>query len=132
MNFTLGLKYSPGLARLAPLGGLPVTSMKSDLLMRIKDAETAASQRQAQAEAEAKQILAEARRQAESLLADARQQADFAYSAKLEQARKQAEAEAKKTVAGGAQQAEAARKSFQSGLPQAVQRGVKLIEGRLG
>ncbi|HUR61451.1 MAG TPA: HrpE/YscL family type III secretion apparatus protein [Candidatus Thermoplasmatota archaeon] len=105
--------------------------MKSDLLMRIKDAETAANQRTAAAEAEAKQVLAEARRQAEAILADARQQADFAYAAKVEQARKQAESEASRTVQKGGAQGESARKAFQSGLPQATQRALKVIEGRL-
>lgn len=106
--------------------------LKSDLLMRIKDAETAAATRTQAAEAEAKQLLADARRQAEAILADARQQADFAYSAKVEQARKQAETEAARTVQKGGGQAEAARKAFQSGLPQATQRALKVIEGRLG
>jgi vacuolar-type H+-ATPase subunit H len=106
--------------------------LKSDLLLRIKDAETSAAQRIAQAEGEAKLVLAEARRQAESLLADARQQADFAYSGKVEQARKQAEGEALKTIAKGGQKAQGARSAFQSALPEATKRALKVIEARLG
>jgi vacuolar-type H+-ATPase subunit H len=105
--------------------------LKSDLLLRIKDAETAAGQRVAQAEAEAKQVVAESRRQAEALLAEGRAQADFAYTARIEQARKAAETEGQKAVAKGKAQAQSARKGFESGLSGATGRALKVIEGRL-
>ena len=77
--------------------------MKSELLLRIKDAEAAASTRVAAAETEAKAILAEGRTQA-----------DFAYTSMVKKARKDAEANAKKTVAKGQSDAQASQAKFQS------------------
>lgn len=108
-----------------------VFPVKSDLLVRIKDAEAEAQSRQAQAEAEAKAIVADARRQAEAMLAEGRAQADFAAQSRLEQARKAAGEEAKKAVAAGEKQAAALRKRFESAATGAAPRVVKLFEDRL-
>lgn len=105
--------------------------MKSELLLRIKEAETEANRKVAAAEEQAKAIVADARRQAEAILADARQQADFAYQSRVEAARKAAEAEAQKTVANGQKLAADLRKRFESGAAAAAPRVVKLFEGSL-
>lgn len=105
--------------------------MKSELLLRIKEAETEANRKVASAEEQAKAVVADARRQAEALLADARQQADFAYQSRIDASRKDADAEGKKTVAKGTKKAADLRKSFESGAAAAAPRVVKLFEGRL-
>jgi vacuolar-type H+-ATPase subunit H len=106
--------------------------VKSDLLVRIKDAEAEAASRQSQAEGEAQAIVADARRQAEAILAEARTQADFAHQSRLEAARKAADEDAKKVVAAGNGQAAALRKRFESVAADAAPRVVKLFEERLG
>ncbi len=106
--------------------------MKSDLLVRIKDAEAEASSRHANAEAESAAIVADARRQAEAILAEARTQADYAHQSRLETARKAADEDAKKVVASGQKEAAALRKRFESAAADAAPRVVKLFEERLG
>ena len=106
--------------------------MKSELLTRIKEAETAANSRVQAAESEAKQIVAEARRQADAILADARQQADFAHQSRLDAARAAAEKASATEVAKGKKSAEALRKKYESGVTGATDRVLKLLEAKLG
>jgi V/A-type H+-transporting ATPase subunit G/H len=105
--------------------------LKSELLLRIKDAETGAKSRIAQAEAEAKTILADARRQAEALLAEGRAQADFAHSSRLEAARKDADAAGKKLAVKGQKDAETVRARFLAGSAGVAERALKVIESKL-
>lgn len=105
--------------------------MKSDLLLKIKSAESEADGRVAAAEVEAKAIVADARRQAEAILAEGRAQTDFAHQSRIETARKAAETEATKTVAAGQKKAAETKKRVEAGLPAAIERSVKLFEERL-
>ena len=105
--------------------------MKSELLTRIKDAETDANARVQAAEAEAKQLVAEARRQADAILADARAQADFAYQSRIDAARGSADKAAAAEVAKGQKAAQAIRSKFASGLPAATERVLALLEAKL-
>ena len=106
--------------------------MKSELLLRIKDAETAANSRVAAAEAEAKGIVADARRQAEAILADARQQADFAYQSRIDAARAASEKTSAAEVSKGKKAAEALRKRYESGVAGSTDRILKVLEEKLG
>ena len=105
--------------------------MKSELLLRIKEAEVEANRKVASTEDQATAVVADARRQAEAVLADARQQTDFAFQSRIDAARKEADAEAKKTVAKGERQAAELRKRFEASAPAAAPRVLKLFEGRL-
>lgn len=105
--------------------------MQSELLLRIKDAETAAKTRVAQAEAEAKAIVADARRQADAILAEGRAQADFAYSSRVDNARKDADVKAKATQAKGQKDAAALRKRYETGAAGATERALKILEAKL-
>lgn len=105
--------------------------MKSDLLLRIKDAETAADQKVEAAQAEAQQIITDARREAERILADGRAEADAAYADKLDEARAVADADAKKAISNGKRQATNARKKFDDGIDGVTDRVLTLFEESL-
>ena len=105
--------------------------MKSELLLRIKDAETSAKARVEAAEAEAKTILAEARRQADAILAEGRTQSDFAHQSRIEAARKEADAAGKKAATKGQKDAEAVRARFLAGVTGVPTRAIKVIESHL-
>ncbi|MHB8632773.1 MAG: hypothetical protein ACYDBQ_02230 [Thermoplasmatota archaeon] len=105
--------------------------MKSELLLRIKEAEGAADQHVAQAEAQAKSLVAEARRQAEALLADAKTQSDFAYTRRLEKARVDGEEEAKRLLAAGQKRATQLKAHFEAGVAAALPRAIKIFEEHL-
>lgn len=105
--------------------------MKSDLLLRIRDAESAASEQVAKAEEEAAKLVADARRQAEKTVAEGRAKADQAYQDRIAEARAAfAEAE-KKAIASGKRQATTLRKKFDGGIDGAVDRVLELFEESL-
>ncbi len=114
----------------APFGA-GVDLVKSELLHRIKDAETAADERVAQAEAEAKQIRADARREAESIQAQGRDTAESTAQDLLATARSEAEATAETTVEAGLKKAKRLRASFEESAGDATGRVLKLFEERL-
>lgn len=105
--------------------------MKSELLMRIKDAEAAADARVAEARDEAQKTVAEARREAERIVADGKAAADASYQARLDEARTAAQADAEQVLAEGDKQAKALRKRFAAGMDGVGGRVQKLFEGRL-
>lgn len=117
----MNLKYNSPVA--APV--------KSDILLRIQEAEAESHRKQADAEAQAKQIEADARRQADAIVAEGKQQADFAYQSRIDAAKENAEADAKSVAASGDKKAAELRKRFESGVTGAGTRAVKILEGRL-
>ncbi len=105
--------------------------MKSTLLLKIRDAETAVADRVATARDEAANIVSAARKEAEALLSDGRDQADHGYAAALDAARAEGDEAAKKVLANGKRQATNLQKRFDEGADAAVERIVAAFEESL-
>ena len=105
--------------------------MKSELLLRIKDAETAATEKVDAAEAQAHKILTQARREAERVLTEGRAQADAAYADRMAEVRAAAEEEGKKILSNGKRTATNLRKKFDAGIDGVTDRVLKLFEESL-
>lgn len=105
--------------------------MKTELLGRVKDAETAAAQRVSAAEDEARKLVAAARRKAEQVIVDGRAAAETARQQALDAARDDVAEEGKKLLAGGKRQATNLRKKFETGVDGVTDRVVKILEESL-
>lgn len=104
--------------------------LKSELLLRIKQAEEEAASRVEQAEEEAKRIVTDARRQAEERIQEGKARADEEAAAKIEAVKVELrEAEAQK-IAEGRRDAESLRDRFSSGLEGTTDRILDLFEER--
>lgn len=105
--------------------------MKTELLGRVKDAETAATGRIAAAEDEARKIVADARRKAEQIVIDGRAAAEAARQGTLDAARETVGEETKKLLASGKRQVTNLRKKFEAGVDGVTDRVVAIIEESL-
>ena len=106
-------------------------ALKSDLLLRIRDAEAEADEKVKAAEAEAQKIGQEARREAERIVADGKASADAAYHDVVATTRADAEEASKKVLTGGKRQATTLRKRFEDNAPNVTERVLTLFEEKL-